>query len=102
MNVELAGEYFVDFRYANGSGPVNTDNKCAIRTLSNITEVLGVIVLPQRGSDEWSNWGYTNALRATLSKGKNELILSFDSFNENMNGEINSAMLDQVRVVKVE
>jgi len=102
VNVEQSGDYFIDFRYANGSGPVNTDNKCAIRTLSKATQVLGVIVFPQRGSDEWSNWGYSNALKANLSKGKNELILSFETYNENMNGEINSAMLDQMRVIKVD
>lgn len=38
INIETAGLYSIDFRYANGNGPINTENKCAIR-----------IVLPQRG-----------------------------------------------------
>ena len=31
--VPEAGLYTLDFRYANGNGPVNTENKCAICTL---------------------------------------------------------------------
>ena len=41
-----AGHYAIDFHYANGSGPINTDNKCAIRTLSVDGKQLGPIVLP--------------------------------------------------------
>ena len=34
INVENDGLYSIDFRYANGNGPTNTENKCAIRTLN--------------------------------------------------------------------
>lgn len=34
LDVNEEGSYAIDFRYANGHGPVNTDNKCAIRTLN--------------------------------------------------------------------
>ena len=33
VNVVESGKYLIDFRYSNGSGPWNTDNKCAIRSL---------------------------------------------------------------------
>lgn len=96
------GKYLLDFRYSNGSGPINTDNKCAIRTLKSKDMVLGVIVLPQRGTDEWSNWGYTNTQRITLEKGTHTFTLSLEDFNENMNGKINTAMLDHLRLIKIE
>lgn len=33
IDIPEAGEYYLDFRYSNGSGPWNTDNKCALRSL---------------------------------------------------------------------
>ena len=32
VNIGEPGLYAINFRYANGNGPVNTENKCAIRT----------------------------------------------------------------------
>jgi hypothetical protein len=96
-----AGEYAIDCYYANGNGPVNTENKCAIRTLKEGDAFLGVIVLPQRGKGEWSNWGWSNAVHARFEKGSHTLSISLEAYNENMNGEINQAMLDKIRVVKI-
>jgi hypothetical protein len=101
LEVPEAGEYFLDFRYSNGSGPVNTDNKCAIRTLKQENRFVGTVILPQRGKEEWSNWGYSNALKVTLPKGKTSFTLSLEASDENMNGEVNTAMLDRVRLLKV-
>jgi hypothetical protein len=100
--VAEAGWYAVDFRYANGNGPVNTNNKCAIRTLRNSRQQLGTIVLPQRGVDEWSNWGFTNAVLVRLEKGSHQLTLAFEPANANMNGEVNQAMLDYLRLTRVQ
>ena len=102
VTVKKAGNYMVFFRYANGNGPVNTENKCAMRTLKINGIEQGTIVFPQRGKEEWSNWGYSNSIRVTLKEGVNKLILSYEPFNENMNGEINQAMLDQVFVSGLE
>lgn len=102
VTVKKPGNYMVFFRYANGNGPVNTENKCAIRTLKINGIEQGTIVFPQRGKEEWSNWGYSNSIIVTLKEGVNKLILSYESFNENMNGEINQAMLDQVFVSSLE
>ncbi|KAA3439889.1 Bacterial alpha-L-rhamnosidase [Rufibacter hautae] len=102
VSVPESGIYAIDFRYANGEGPINTSNKCAIRTLKQGNNPLGTIVLPQRGTDEWSDWGFTNAVQVKLEKGRHELTLAFDPVNENMNGEVNRAMLDYMRLIKVQ
>ncbi|TAJ14684.1 glycogen debranching protein [Marinilabiliaceae bacterium JC017] len=100
-SVKEAGWYAIDVRYANGSGPGNTDNKCAIRTLLINGAEGGVLVMPQRGKDEWSNWGWSNAVKTDLKKGVNKLTIQFLPHNENMNGEVNRAMLDEVRLRRI-
>jgi hypothetical protein len=90
LNIPLVvaedGAYAIDFRYANGNGPINTENKCAIRTLDVDKDFAGTIVLPQRGKGEWSNWGYTNPVKVKLLKGKHSILLQLKGANENMNG----------------
>jgi hypothetical protein len=102
VQVDKPGWYRVDFRYANGNGPTNTDNKCAIRTLKVDGRQEGSLVFPQRGTGEWSNWGYSNSVRMYLTKGKHTITLSFENFNDNMNGDINQAMIDYMRIVWLE
>jgi len=101
ITVSVAGLYAIDFRYANGNGPVNTENKCAIRTLRSRGKLLGTIVFPQRGVGEWSNWGYSNAVLVRLEPGTQLLTLAFEPANENMNGAVNQAMLDYLRLTRV-
>lgn len=98
ISVEADGWYAIDVRYANGHGPVNTDNKCAIRSFFADGIFSGVMVFPQRGVDEWSNWGFSNAIRLYLKKGSHEIRLSYQSSNENMNGTTNEALLDYWRI----
>ena len=100
INVNEDGNYILDMRYANGNGPINTDNKCTFRTISIDNEDVGTLVFPQRGKEEWSNWGWSNSLTVPLSKGIHHISISFEDWNENMNGEINQAMLDCVRLIK--
>ncbi|GAA4504482.1 hypothetical protein GCM10023172_30740 [Hymenobacter ginsengisoli] len=103
VQVPEAGLYALDFRYANGNGPINTNNKCAIRTLRDgQNKLLGTVVLPQRGVDEWSNWGFSNPILVRLAKGKNVLSLTYETANTNMNGAVNQAMLDYLRVRRVQ
>lgn len=102
VEIKASGTYAIAFRYANGNGPINTENKCAIRTLKTDGNFTGTVVLPQRGKNEWSNWGFSNFIHAKLIKGKHQLIISFEPSNENMNGEINQAMLDAVYLYKME
>jgi hypothetical protein len=102
VTVPATGAYAVDFRYANGNGPINTSNKCAIRTLHKGPQRLGTVVMPQRGVEEWSDWGFTNPVLVHLEKGSYPLTLSLDADNINMNGEVNQAMLDYLRLTKVQ
>ena len=101
IKVEEAGEYLIDVHYSNGSGPWNTDNKCAIRSLSVNNQYSGVLVLPQRGKDEWSDWGFSNSRKVTLKKGENVVKISFEVWNNNMNMDVNTAMLDYLRLVRL-
>lgn len=100
FDAPAAGTYLLDFRYSNGSGPWNTDNKCAIRSLWVNRQYAGALVMPQRGTDEWSDWGYSNPFFVELKKGSNRLKLTYESWNTNMNGEVNRAMLDHLRVIR--
>ncbi len=99
--VDSPGDYIIDFRYSNGTGPWNTDNNCGIRTLYVNGEKTGVVVLPQRGTDEWSDWGNTNSYVVYLNEGINRIALRYEEWNVNMDGEINKAMLDQARLIKL-
>jgi hypothetical protein len=101
VNIAAAGTYAIDFRYANGNGPTNTENKCAIRTFSLDGKRSGTFVFPQRGRGEWSDWGFSNTETAELSEGTHQISISFEDWNENMNGEINQAMLDYLRVIRI-
>lgn len=44
------------------------------------------------------NWGFSNPLLVRLEKGKNSLHLALEPANANMNGAVNQAMLDYLRV----
>ncbi len=101
VNVQREGEYLIDFRYANGSGPWNTDNKCAIRSLYTNKNYTGVVVMAQRGTDEWSDWGNTNSHKVQLNKGENILEVVFEDWNNNMNVEVNTAVIDYCRIIKL-
>lgn len=96
------GRYAVDFRYANGHGSVKTDNKCAIRTLTVDGIARGTVVLPQRGADAWNDWGFSNRLVMDLQQGMSELALEYVPHNANMNGSINEANIDYLRIVRIQ
>ncbi len=101
VNVAESGTYFVDVRYANGSGPINTENKCAIRTLMVNGQRAGAIVMPQRGIDEWLSTGYSNMLTVDLSAGNNRFSIEYlTPENINMNVDVNTALLDYIRIIK--
>lgn len=102
VTISEAGQYLLNSRYANGNGPTNTENKCAIRTILIDGKPVGVWVFPQRGKEEWSNWGFTNAVKLHLPAGKHTITLRYEPANENMNELINQAMIDYVRVTKAE
>ncbi|HEU4560661.1 MAG TPA: hypothetical protein VFS20_22605, partial [Longimicrobium sp.] len=77
VTVGCAGVYDIDARYANGSGPINTEAKAAIRTLLVDGREAGVLVMPQRGTDRWNEWGYGTALTVRLAPGAHVLTLAY-------------------------
>ena len=101
VKIKKDGVYAVNFRYSNGNGPVNTENKCAIRSLHVDNKFTGTVVFPQRGKNEWSNKGYSNFIKMKLTEGNHTLTLAFESQNENMNGSINQAHIDLLKIYKL-
>lgn len=101
VTVDEEGDYSITFRYANGNGPVNTRNRCTVRTLCVDGGKVGTIVMPQRGEGNWNDWGMTNALHIHLTKGTHTLVLEFRAENENMNRHTNHALVDYVRLTRL-
>jgi hypothetical protein len=95
------GDYALSMRYANGTGPVNTDNNCGIRSLYVNASFAASLVFPQRGRDEWSDWGMTCPERISLKNGENTLTIRYDDFNRNMDGETNEFLLDNISLVRL-
>ena len=101
MTIPQSGEYALDFLYANANGPVNTDNKCAVRTLWDGGERLGVVVMPQCGEDAYGIWKYTPSRMVRLEEGEHLFRLSFEPENINMNIETNSAAISKMRLIRI-
>ena len=102
VEVARAGRYAVDVRYANGNGPVNTEDKVAVRTLLVDGDTAGVLVMPQRGAGRWSDWGWSSVLPLSLSAGTHTLTIVYTPLDENMNRRENTALLDHVRLTRLE
>lgn len=92
------GRYLIDFIYGNANGPINTENKCAIRTLYVDGLRLGPVVMPHCGTAAFDIWRLTNPLEADLTAGEHTFRLVYQSENCNMNILTNSAALDQLRL----
>jgi len=92
IEVPKAGLYALRYTYANGNGPINTDNKCAIRTIYVNGKPVGKVILPQTG--DWVNWRETNSVWVQLPAGKATVSLVFTPEDENMNMEVNQAHVD--------
>lgn len=101
IEVPADGTYAIYLRYANGNGPVNTENKCAIRTLSVNGNRAGVVVMPQRGVANWDDWGFSNALTVPLTAGKHTVTIDFRPENNNMNINTNHALVDEIVLEKL-
>lgn len=93
-DIPATGVYSISLRYANGNGPVNTENKAAIRTLCVDGDRKGVLVMPQRGVANWDDWGISSTVQVMLTKGKHRFTVDFRPENTNMNGNTNHALVD--------
>ncbi len=101
VTVPHAGRFALDARYANGSGPINTEDKAAVRTVRVDGRDAGVLVMPQRGAGRWDDWGYTNPLVVTLSAGRHVVTLAWTALDENMNRHVSTALIESLRVTAV-
>jgi hypothetical protein len=101
VEVPAAGTYAIDARYANGSGPINTGDKAAIRSLLVDGVLAGALVMPHRGIDLWTDWGYSNALIVPLRTGTHTLTIAYTPLDRNMNGAVNTALLDHLRLTRL-
>ena len=102
LKLPEGGVYSVAVRYANGNGPVNTENKAAIRTLKVDGNKAGTLVMPTRGVGNWDDWGMSNGVLVKMAPGEHEVSIEYLPEDENMNINTNHALLDRVEVVKVE
>ena len=94
------GWYSISVRYANGNGPVNTENKAAIRTLTLDDNKAGTLVMPHRGVANWNDWGMSNSIVIPVEKGTHSLGIIYLPEDENMNIDTNHAILDKIVVEK--
>ncbi len=78
----------------------NTENKCAIRTLTVDGNKEGIVVLPHRGRDNWDEYGWSNSVKAHLTPGNHTIGLTFRPENENMNIHTNHAVISGIKLVK--
>lgn len=103
VEVELpeGGTYSVAVRYANGEGPINTENKAAVRSLLVDGVKAGTLVLPQRGVDNWDDWGMSNGIAVELTPGWHTLQIVYLPEDENMNIKVNRALLDRIVLEKL-
>ena len=100
VKIDNPGYYYISVKYANGNGPVNTENKCAIRTLLVDKDRAGMLVMPQRGRDNWEDLGWSNSVKVPLTAGDHILTIDFRPENENMNITTNHAIIHAVRLTK--
>ncbi len=100
VEVPEGGDYILSVRYANGNGPINTENKCGVRTLKINGEKVGTLVFPHRGVGNWNDWGYSNHLKVNIPAGESILTIEYQPEDENMNIITNHALLDCIVLEK--
>lgn len=101
INVPHSGLYSISYRYSNGNGPVNTENKAAIRSLIVDGKDVGTIVMPQRGVANWDDWGISNSIKVELSAGEHTVTLRYNPEDSNMNLQTNHALIDGIVVEEI-
>lgn len=84
FHTAAGGEYYVRLRYLDGLGVVNKNRQYALRLLRVNGVQNGVMVLPQRGPEEWSaaeDWasmsGTTLPVAVTLLSGSNNIEVEY-------------------------
>ena len=101
FNAPATGKYSVALRYANGNGPVNTENKAAIRSLVVDGTTASTLVMPQRGVGNWNDWGITNHAEIELTEGPHTLSIEMLPQDRNMNLHTNHALIDNMIIYQL-
>lgn len=101
VEVPEDGEWALSWNYANGTGPVNTDNNCGIRMLYVNGEKAGINIFPHRGTNDWNNWGWTIPEKVSLTKGVNTLVLKYESDADNMDLHINDFKIRELCLIEL-
>lgn len=101
VRVAEGGGYALTLRYANGNGPVNTENKCAVRSVLVDGKKAGVAVMPHRGRGNWDDWGRTNSIAVDLTPGSHVVTVLFEPTDENMNLGTNHAVVDRLTLTRI-
>jgi len=57
--------------------------------------------MPQRGANQWSDWGWSNVLRVRLGAGAHTMVLTYAPLDENMNRRENTALVDELRLTRL-
>jgi hypothetical protein len=91
----------VEWVYANGSGPINTADKAAIRTLLVDGVPAGVVILPQRGAGRWDDFGVGTGVDLLLEAGAHTLSLVCTPLDANMHRDVNTARIAAVRLTRL-
>ena len=101
VDVPQAGEWALCWYYANGTGPVETDNNCGVRMLYVNGVKAGINVFPHRGQNDWDCWGWTVPEKLELSKGMNTFTLKCESDSDNMDIRINDFKIKELRLIRL-
>ena len=101
VKIPRRGEYAIDWLYSNGNGEIETQNKCAVRTMAVDDQNCGTVVFAQRGLDDWESQGWSNSVKVKLRRGSHVISISYPEENINMNIDEDRAVLHQVRFTKL-
>lgn len=101
VRVAQAGRYAVEAEYANGNGPINTEDKAAIRSLLIGESSAGALVMPQRGAGDWHEFGWSTAAVVELPEGPQTVTLVMSPLDRNMNGQVNEAVVRTLRFTRL-
>ncbi|QZE13848.1 hypothetical protein K4L44_15060 [Halosquirtibacter laminarini] len=95
-------KYQLWMTYANGNGPWNTDNKCAIRSIYIDGVYVDPLVMPQRGVNEWGAIGNSNIISFVAKSNVTEVEVRFEDEDRNMNILVNQALVQDICFVRVQ
>ena len=56
--------------------------------------------MPQRGTRNWTDWGWSNSIPYEFTPGKYLISINMDPHTFNMNITTNNALIDRMRLTK--